>query len=121
MIWNLINNSYKVYKICIIALLICFRRKSLHVVMKNQHNLPDPHRQSYNIEYIEHLNSYTYYVLHSLYISNFAYRPGWTSQQIKTVDVDCRIAPGWSIAPLSKIHILKVQNEKRVYVVFVKI
>ena len=45
-------------------------------------------------------------------MSNFATRPGWTSQQIKTVDVDCRIAPGWSIAPLSKIHILKVQNEK---------
>ena len=37
------------------------------------------------------------------------HRPGWSSQRINMVDVDIRIAPGWSIVPLSDLSDLKVR------------
>jgi hypothetical protein len=54
------------------------RRKSLHaVMMKNESDLPIPHR------------------------------PGWSSQRFRIINVDIRIRPGWSIVPLSEICSLK--------------
>ena len=55
------------------------RRKSLAaVMMKNETDLPIPHR------------------------------PGWSSQRFRIINVDIRIRPGWSIVPLSEIRALKV-------------
>ena len=55
------------------------RRKSLHaVMMKNESDLPIPHR------------------------------PGWSSQRFRIINVDIRIRPGYSIVHLSEICALKV-------------
>ena len=55
------------------------RRKSLNaVMMKNESDLPIPHR------------------------------PGWSSQRFRIINVDIRIRPGYSIVPLSEICALKV-------------